>query len=50
MHALNLDLLETLWWRWHDSELGFDVLLASKAAYYDGHERDDVIQYRGEFL
>ena len=31
-------------------ELGFEVLSASKGAYYDGHERDDVVQYRGEFL
>ena len=31
-------------------ELGFAVLSASKGAYYDGHERDDVVQYRKGFL
>ena len=31
-------------------ELGFEVLSASKGAYYDGRERDDVVKYREGFL
>ena len=30
--------------------LGFEVLSATKGAYFDGHERDDVVLSRKEFL
>ena len=30
--------------------LGFEVLSATKGAYFDGHERDDVVASRTEFL
>ena len=30
--------------------LGFEVLSASKGAYFDGHEREDVVKQREEFL
>lgn len=31
-------------------ELGFQVLTAKKGAFVDGHEREDVVQYRKKFL
>lgn len=31
-------------------ELGFEVLLSKKGTFVDGHERDDVVQYRNVFL
>ena len=31
-------------------ELGFEVLVAKKGTYVDGHERDDVVEYRNKFL
>ena len=31
-------------------ELGFAVLTPSKGMFFDGHERDDVVEYRGKFL
>ena len=31
-------------------QLGFEVLSATKGAYFDGHERQDVIASRKEFL
>ena len=31
-------------------ELGFEVLTAKKGCFVDGHERDDVVEYRGKFL
>ena len=30
--------------------LGFEVLTPSKGMFFDGHERDDVSEYRGKFL
>ncbi len=35
--------------KWLDT-LGFTVLQANKGAYFDGHERVDVIEYRNNFL
>jgi len=31
-------------------ELGFSKIEAKKGTYVDGHERDDVVEYRGKFL
>ena len=31
-------------------EMGFVVLTARKGSYVDGHERDDVVEYRKKFL
>ena len=31
-------------------ELGFEVLTPAKGMFFDGHERDDVVEYRGNFL
>ena len=31
-------------------ELGFSVIDAKKGTYVDGHEREDVVEYRGQFL
>ena len=31
-------------------ELGFKVLTPAKGMFFDGHERDDVVEYRGNFL
>ena len=31
-------------------ELGFEVLVAKKGTYVDGHEGDDVVEYRNKFL
>ena len=31
-------------------ELGFEVLTPAKGMFFDGHERDDVVEYRGQFL
>ncbi len=30
--------------------LGFEVLTPSKGMFFDGHERDDVVEYQGTFL
>ena len=31
-------------------ELGFDVIAKKKGTFVDGHERDDVVEYRSKFL
>ena len=31
-------------------ELGFFIVDRKKGIYYDGHEREDVVAYRGKFL
>ena len=31
-------------------ELGFSIIDAKKGTYVDGHEREDVMEYRGQFL
>jgi len=31
-------------------ELGFNKIEAKKGTYVDGHERDDIVEYRGKFL
>ena len=31
-------------------ELGFSIIDAKKGTYVDGHERDDVVEYRAQFL
>ena len=31
-------------------ELGFEVLTPAKGMFFDGHERHDVVEYRGKFL
>ena len=31
-------------------ELGFSMIDAKKGTYVDGHEREDVVEYRGQFL
>jgi len=30
--------------------VGFSKIEAKKGTYVDGHERDDVVKYRGKFL
>lgn len=31
-------------------KLGYELVEAKKAMYIDGHERPDVVAYRGKFL
>lgn len=31
-------------------ELGFSIIDVKKGTYVDGHEQEDVVEYRGQFL
>lgn len=36
-------------WKWFHKQ-GFEALTPAKGMFFDGHEREDVIEYRGQFL